>query len=273
MSSESLLLVFGKECFLDDVFLQRHERALKNIINFGYQKTRYKYEIIDGDRIGDQENFLEEMLISDEMQQFYFFLLIGSKSIIESPKQYNYCRSFRISYESGDTDSFDIPAQYVDSLHRSIDSQLETKLAGPDYIISEDEIDRVVGTLAVFTPDTGNDANGETFVIALTAVTSFLQGAGKKTFDRALKYILENESSPLSKEKLRAAGYKSVRVDVSYIDEHKLLNFYKRCGFRLNETKFVKVDLSGNILDNEFPNRLTATRDFHVVYVYMIIDL
>lgn len=269
MEDSCQLLVFSKECFLDNTFLERHMRQLKNIINLGYQKVKNKYKIIGTERIGDQEDFLEEMGVTDETQHFLFFLLVGSKSIIERVKQDNYTRSSRAS----DVTSFDIPAQYVDHLHQSVDAKVDSKLVDKDSIVSEDDQDRVLGTAAIRTPPPGNEDKSGAFIIQLTAVTSFFRGGGQKIFNLMLKYILENDISPLFKKKLKIAGYKCVKVEADYIFEHELLNFYRKCGFSISSSKLMKTDSRGKILDPGFAHRITANRDFHLVYTHMIIDL
>lgn len=263
------LLVFRKECFLDNNFIERHLRQLKNIINLGYQKMRNKYKIINVDRMGDEEDFLEEMGITDGNQDFYFFAFVGPESMIESLKRNNCTRSSRML----DAASFDIPAQYVDRLHRSVDAKVDLKFVDKDDVVSENEQDRIVGTVAIRTPPERSDGKSGAFVIQLTAITSFLRGGGQKMLNLVLKYVLDNEKSPFFREKLKNAGYECLIVEAEYVLEHDLLNFYRKCGFTINTSKLVKTGPRGKILDPAFTDRITATSDFHIVYIDMIIDL
>lgn len=266
------LLIFTKDwLFGPDNNGKRYEGLIK-VINKGYSKNFFKYNIIITDRITN--SFISD--IGFEPDQDVFFLLLGPKTVFDKLKnEHGLIRDFdKPTTSAKESYSCHIPKQFEDLFIIDDKTEIDVSIVKPDLVINDDILYRTLATagLKSFTGESEYKDDPMAKEYQLTTVTSFLNGLGPKFLDIIIDKFLTNRASSIINHK----GIDKFIIHSEVVREHGLVEYYtKYCGFKRVE-KFpdfhVKVNPDGTTLNSPFMDVNLANSDFHLSYLYRVID-
>lgn len=206
---------------------------LTSIINKSYSKPMKKFGIIESPRISTPNEFLEDLRLTPGNDAF-LVVLLGTKShfdLIE--KETGWKRHFDkdIRPLSGCYNS-DIPnghLSYFDSL--SLRTIVKKTIATPGHDLDEDITDRVLASVGYNYHSERPSESARVYEV--TAFTSFLRGMGTQL----INYTLDNFLQDPNCQYLGANKVSKRIIRAVVIEEHLLVPYYEKLGFKLTGEK------------------------------------
>lgn len=263
-------LVLTKK-WLSEPYGPKYDKFLK-IINKGYSKNLFKYKIIKTHRIKTSMSILDNFKVL-EHDDFCILILLGPEKQFEKLKNdRNYSRTFETPYDSweGSIDCI-IPDEYVPQLSFDTDSKVKMTYYNSDEQLTPSQVNRIIGTVGFKSYD-GDLKSSDPAIkdLEVTALTSFMKRAAPTMLDLAIKHLLKRENELITD----LSGLSSIVLQVDCIKEHNLVPYYVNCCSFIpaeKEDTFIDVHSAGS--SGIFEDNLEAYKDFHISYLYRIVDL
>ncbi|KAK6456196.1 uncharacterized protein RJT20DRAFT_128021 [Scheffersomyces xylosifermentans] len=269
------LIILPKEWFFSKENVAERFEGLTNLINKSYDKSRFKFGIIESRRIRAPTALLDDLLLTDA-HDINFYILLGPKSTFDILKKKG--ESIR-DFSSEPTNlsecyDCDIPDSQVPLFPlENISDNVTVSIASKDFVLETHFLDRVLATIGIrsyhhFTEK--NPEKAEVKDLELTAFTSYMRKTGPKFLDLVIKRCLLEEKyfSLFSDRPL--SHYSSIILHADCIKEHRLVEYYtKNCSFEPEDQEDIRIKVgqggSGSL--GTFDLGISATRDFHVSFI------
>jgi len=215
------------------------EKLLTRVINRGYDKPRYKYNIILTPRI--QDGLIQDFVIDDNDNAIFALCVIPASSrniqVEEKDDKNAVTKKLIRNYPIGNLNLEGLQVE-TNVTQLLTDSSLKT-LEG-----------RILGTVCL--KNYSSDKHG----LEITGFTSFYP----KLSPQLLKFV-----KIYSYEQLKAQ-----KLWVEVIQEHDLVPYYEKQGFTLLDTILCVVDTkTQQSSDQPLEDGIKASRDFHVALMSM----
>lgn len=236
--------------------------VLTKVLNKSYAKVATKFGIITSTRIQHSKDFLDNLLIINGKEAF-FFLLLGPVEEFEKLEKTGFVRDFDTPNDSYENSLVcDIPSEFVSKFQLTEDSDVKVTVAEPDFVVTEEIGKRIIATLA-FKDFYEKDETIKAY--EMTAVTSYVRRLGAPF----INYVINNF---FAKKVDGTFNYdKRFVIHCDAITEHGLGKFYiDACGFTPSPEPdlLIEVKPDGRLHDSDFEDNLRATQDFHLSFFY-----
>lgn len=250
---------------------KRHE-ALTKIINKSYSKAANKFGIIKSTRIKNKSTFLNDFNITND-KSITLFVLLGPSEIFEKLKlDHGYTRNFDSPIDTIENSfNCDIPSKYLSYFEINDETEIDIKLAGPEFVLTKESMNRVMSTVGLKSYKDGTDLSPSTKNYELTAYTSFMRKFGPKALEIVTQKFLLNTSSSIVDHE----GIEKFVIYAEVIKEHNLVEYYtENCGFtQQDKPDFLIECCNGEIAINPLEIGIIATQNFTLSYLYKEIIL
>ncbi|KAK6198852.1 uncharacterized protein RJT21DRAFT_51655 [Scheffersomyces amazonensis] len=267
------LLILKKEWFYHHRDDQYRFEGIKKLVNKSYDKSRFKFGIIQTQRIKSSQTIPEDLALQD-VDDFNLFILLGSNEVFK-----------KLSYEDGYIRDFsqdatnleqsydcDIPEKYYTLFDLSKIDDLKITIVDNDFNLDLNIISRSLGS-AGFRTYKHTTLKDEDIELELTAFTSFMRKAGPKILNLVLdKCILNSKYFSLLFPTLPPLNhYKKLILHADVIKEHKLVEYYvSACSFVPSPKDDILLEIADDnmVMAGPLECGIYATQNFHISFIH-----
>lgn len=252
--------------WLSGISSKRHA-GFVSIINKAYAKPKIKYGIIKTDRIKADMSILDNFRINND-DDFCVLLLLGPQSVFEDiSSEDGYLRSFESDNTTlEEANNCNIPDAYAERIGLTTLSNVSFTFYNYDEELTAKQMNRIIGSIG-FKSYHGNFKN-DPFIqeYEITCFTSFMKWAGPTMLELAITQYLKKQKDVADKTS-------KIILHADCIREHNLVHYYvSQCKFVSADKPDTYVDVHSASASGVFEDNLEANRDFHISYLYRIID-
>lgn len=205
------------------------EKQLIEIINRGYDKPRFKYNVIKTPRV--KYSLIDDFGVKDPTDIYLMICVAPTTG-----------RLVKVDPE----DNAKMVTEKLQRSYPTVDLTNMTQSTDLSQILDPELSSRVLGTIACRIYDEKHGKDRE-----ITAFTSFYRGVGSQLMSHMVEFC---------KEKLDCD-----RLWIDVISEHELREYYERQGFVLQSVEYCPIDPeTGLMAGMTLEDGLRAAQDFHV---------
>lgn len=254
------ILAFEKLYFVENTDLT----PFYNFINKSYAKTRYKFNIINSNRIKSPSSYLNDIQL-DDYKDYVSLVLLGPKGV---------CAQLNRRFDQEATNleeafNCDIPEDYLDELKFDKNAKVKITRVSNDYNLKTD-LYRVLGSCGLLLEDILTNS----LKFELSLFTSFMRGLGSKlldfVIDNYLKTLMITDFFHLEMDNEKLT---KITLDAVVIRDHNLVDYYvNKCGFKQSDRPDLTLNPSANDM-GPFEMDLKSHKPFNVAFIYRDIPI